>query len=446
MRGTETVLCAIPRECWDKAKLPSYHGALLQGFLRKFESIQRRLAKNIAAEDESLRLQRVYERIEQVTLSHSRFAATATEFRACLAAGRFPAISVGSEYTDLLRLAQLETAAASSAAAGDGVGETGVGETVYSPRLLDHHLPRFKSLASRLGLERHAAIRHRVWFIEQRVRPAGCGLVEIPDALSVSRYEQQQSNPSAVDGRGIWNRLVDYFWPTPPPDQSSIALLEGRSVDDAKTVDAADWAQYGVGDRGVWMVERLRSQIEAALLGQGAINLVNQRHNMATELLQQYIHVEQGRSRVLAPVQYGAGHLARPFPLRCLSRLPSEWAPTRELHVGLVSMRHLPIDQYIDVNWYRNVEVPSHEGMAQADEFCFQFSLTQLRELLGLIGAGRLRMHVYHSGFVPAVVGFYRALATLLAEPTTRAGSLRVIPKLKPLPQGRFEEGRPWPE
>lgn len=441
MRGTNTLLCAIPASCWSSTPAGTSEAVVLQRLLPRLAAVQRRLAKGIAAEEQELRYARLCERIEQIALSRARFAAAASDVSRVLAAGDFPAITLGSEYTDLLCLAQ-RTGDLPEDAASQGR----LGDTVIPPAHLARHLAQFQTLAQHLGMAHHPAIRHRSWFIRSRALPEGCGLVEVPESLGQSRRQQRELPRQTLDGRGLWQRVTDFLWPATPPERSSLDLLAAQPVSSSAVIEATDWQHYSPENRGAWMQTRLTSQISAALRGQGAINLANQRHNMAIEGLQPFVHVEADRRPVQVALHYGPGLATRPFPLQCLQRLPSEWTPTRELHVGLVSMRHLPIDRYIDINWYRNVEVPSYDGMPQADEHCFQVSLTQLRELLQKTGAGRLRIHLYHSGFVPAVIGFYRALVTVLADRATRAGSLQVVPKLKPGLDGGFEEGKRWPE
>ena len=80
-----------------------------------------------------------------------------------------------------------------------------------------------------------------------------------------------------------------------------------------------------------------------------------------------------------------------------------------------MSMRHLQIDRVVDMAWFRNREVARWPGLGEADEFCFSYSLDQLRSLAAL--SQRLHqpieLHVYHTGFEPASMGFYRALVAV---------------------------------
>ena len=97
------------------------------------------------------------------------------------------------------------------------------------------------------------------------------------------------------------------------------------------------------------------------------------------------------------------------------------------------------------MNWYRNIEVPTGEGLAASDESCYQYSMRQLAQLLSTNKAHRLRIHLYHTGYMPAIVGFYRAVMSILRSGNYGKGCLQVIPKLQPEGDD-YAEGRPWPE
>jgi hypothetical protein len=88
-------------------------------------------------------------------------------------------------------------------------------------------------------------------------------------------------------------------------------------------------------------------------------------------------------------------------------------------------MRHLELDPVVDWAWYRNKEVSQTRPLAESDEFCFQHSLKQLAELHAAYAGYVLRLNMYHTGFEPAAIGFYRAVAVTLMR---QRGWLRVVP------------------
>ena len=88
-----------------------------------------------------------------------------------------------------------------------------------------------------------------------------------------------------------------------------------------------------------------------------------------------------------------------------------------------MSMRHLQIDRVVDMAWFRNREVSQSRSLAESDEFCFKYALERFQELSDITSAEKpLQLEIYHTGFEPASVGFYRALvAVLTADPSLQA-------------------------
>jgi len=93
--------------------------------------------------------------------------------------------------------------------------------------------------------------------------------------------------------------------------------------------------------------------------------------------------------------------------------------PARRLRVALLSHRHLALDHEVDANWFRNAETSSGDPHAVIEERCAEVTRSQLS---GYQGAP-LRIEMHQTGFLPAVVGFYRGLLDILPE---RRGSLEV--------------------
>lgn len=431
--------CAVPASCFGNQTLSQPACELLRRLLRDLAAVERRLVKNVAVDDEHQRYMRLCRRIEGVTLGNSSFDPSVRGFRRAVTRGAFPVLRIGSAYVDLLREVHLFDAPASR----DKL--TALRASIIPPDAVERHLECFDDAAKRRDFVRYAAIRHRAYFLRRRVLPAGCGVVEVPDALSAPVASDAEIHSDAADGRSFWERLLGAN-PEPMPTMSS-EIRRTRIEGSLHLPTATDWQEYGsVDNRGDFMEKRLCDQITAALAGGAPVNLTNQRHNMVTRILHKFIHREV-KPPASAALTYNDGQEVAPFPLRCLERLPSSWAPTCELHVGLISMRHLQIDQYIDVNWYRNVEIPSSLGLAGADAYCYTKSIERLSALLEANRRHRVQVHLYHAGYLPAVVGFYRAVATLLGGGAYPKGALQIVPMLEPARgvQG-FVKGCEWPE
>jgi len=430
MMNVGTVLCALPASCFSSKPNDDLETELLRGYVPALRVIERRIRKNVAADEERTRYTRLCRQIEDVALGRAVPAARDAEFRAALVRGDFPSIRIDSGYVDFL--ARLH-------AAGTSLGvrnEVRLGATVFGPEELGKHVARFRGLISNSEWKHEPSLQHRDWFIAKRLVPNGCGLVEVPDVFGISMDDRP------VDVRTIWDRVRDWFRVFGGAAPLPAALSPVRSNVWMPTV-STDWKQYEGASRGSYIHNRLRTQIEQALDGGPPIDLGNQRHALLTEELVRHLHTS-ARPPASAAMMYESGQPTRPIRLRCVERLPDGWAPTRELHVGLVSMRHLEIDQYIDINWYRNADVPSEEGLSGADEACYRVSLAQFANLAHVYKGHRLRLYVYHAGFLPAVVAFYRALVDRLVSREHKRGSLQVIPMLAPR-GGNYEKGQPWP-
>lgn len=444
MRSSGTILCAIPAACWSSTSSRHRAVELLQRYLRGLATLERRISKNVAVEDERARYMRLCRQIEDVALGNARPGATRRAFRKTLDEGQFPALRIGSGYVDLLRHLELENSELGPR------GGARIGSSVFRPTEIAANARQVESAAKQLGYSRALALRHRQWYLNERVRSSSCGLVEIPEPLGCSILSDEDMAPGAEDGRDLIQRIRAWFrrrWRkevAPPSDESLRRSQRGS----ASTFPASDdWRRYGgTEDRGEFMEQRLRDQVTSAIAGSGAVNLTNQRHKMATTILQEFIHLDPQHPACHVPVAYGDGTDVAPFPVRCVAPLPATWTATKEFHVALVSMRHLPIDAYIDFNWYRNAEVPSRHGLSHADAHCFDESKRRLAQLLRANIGERVLIHLYHTGYMPAVVGFYRALVTHLASGEFPHGCLQVIPRPQPREDDEgFEASLPWP-
>jgi len=441
-----TILCAIPGICWGTRAYKNLPIELLRRFFGELVVLERRITKDVARDDETQRYAQLCNQIEQVALGNSTFAPNSQAFRSNLKKGRFPSLRIGSEYIDLIRHFQLKHETGS-------IAKGRFGTSVFTPRQVNSHIQYFSKIAKAFNYQYYPAIKHRQWFLTKRVSKNGCGLVEIPDPLSMSYQNVSQQLEGGVDGRDwwerLWEQLTDLIQEKPKPTISSAKRREQIQMNVVKIFNAKDWQQYRQYSenvkRGGFMEQRLRDQIQAAITDRVPINLMNQGHIMVTKIFQEYIHKEKDQNPVEVPVLYNDGRIARSIPIHCLSKLPDGWYPTKEYHFALISMRHLQIDKYIDMNWYRNVEVPARDGMAASDEHCYQVSMRQLEELLNKNRGHRIQIHLYHTGYMPAVVGFYRAILSAMSSDKFKAGSLQVVPKLKPVRDG-YIEGKPWPE
>lgn len=148
-----------------------------------------------------------------------------------------------------------------------------------------------------------------------------------------------------------------------------------------------------------------------------AMNFSELRHDVIVEIMHNYVY--RGGSPIFVPVIYADGTEAAPLPLFFLKpRSMEALAELRQqpvLKVGMMSSRHSNdgLDETVDIYWFRNQEISIGRTQAETDEVAYKKSKEQF---LKMRGEGPVRIDFYQTGFVPALVGFYRALTEELIE------------------------------
>jgi hypothetical protein len=106
------------------------------------------------------------------------------------------------------------------------------------------------------------------------------------------------------------------------------------------------------------------------------------------------------------------------------------------VHLGLMSIRHTDLDPDVAGYWFRNrlVSVPGR-SQAESDAYCHRNSVPRLH---ALIDRGVTDIVLTHTGYEPAAIGFYRAVAEV-----TATKPLRIHPRY--LARG-VRYGTPWPQ
>jgi hypothetical protein len=451
MRNPTTTSCAVPAKFWNADVAATGAVGQLGGLFREAATLERRISKGVNLDEEQSRYAAVCEDLEGSVLGMLFPISDRRTFQYALDRQGFPALRIGPAHFDLL---------AALLRQNHPIGfrdPQRVGATILPPNTVAEHRQAYLQLAKSAGFADEPAIRDRGQFLALAAK-ANCGVLELPNPLDdaealprVNGLVQPRIGTWTARKRQFraWLRrytLVDWFARQFQPSANPVSL------------NRADWLLYGTDttkDRGEFMKQRLRSQIEQALAGVGCVNMSGQqRHETATEVLQEFVVQKRGQQPGEARILYADGSEAAPFPLRCVAPSRSNWKPTRELHVALMSMRHLQLDREIDINWLRNASVPADKTMADADDYCFQTSLRQLKELHTLYAQDRLLLVLYHTGFEPAVIGFYRALVTLIRDTSTWTDRVLLRPNaadwIRVLPQfvrgDHFASAARWPE
>lgn len=321
-----------------------------------------------------------------------------------------------AEYFDLMAQAHLERMERQSGleTAESVTAGAELGSSVIPPKELNAHareLDRFaNTLANLPALQQLAKERAEM---ARSIARAGAGIVEIGEELD------NQDVP-------------------PPPDRPvpKDAPLQIQPEHNSQQLTAKGRKK---------MAERFRISIEQSLPIGGKVNLSDQPHEVGTEVLAEFLFAGGEHTAGHVRVIYADGSEARPFPLCALTKPSVTTTPkiepvegVIELKLALMSMRHLELDPFVERAWYRNKEVSVTRPLAESDEFCFQYSMRELAELRDVYNGHQVLIRMFHTGFEPAAVGFYRAVAV---ELKSRRGWLRVLPHYY-RGGSRFETGK----
>lgn len=408
MNPSRFYLCALPASVWAAADNPA--GLDIVRFVGDALSCERRIAKDVNLENEFSRYTLATRRLEQevILTGRLRSAPSAEEFARVLSRGYFPTQPLARGYLALL------------AQAADDEAVARLGASFFPPDQCPGHQRAFADWAARRGLSDHPAVVQRLTFLAW-AEAAGCGVIELQMA-----YYRAGGSPEAAG--------------------SAPAV-----ADSPRFIDVPEFATSGVDVElfGSAQKRRLAStlatQIRAALAAGEAVTFGNQApHDVIAEVLHQFVYAPPGEAPRPVPLRitYADGSEAEPFPLFCLATPTDDPPPVADpLRVALMSMRHVELDADVDYCWFRNREVSRTRTMAETDQFCVAATETQLNESLAL---GDLAMHLYHTGFEPAVIGFYRALVRrLIARRGATGPALSVTPYYF---RGRdgYQPGRVW--
>ena len=175
-----------------------------------------------------------------------------------------------------------------------------------------------------------------------------------------------------------------------------------------------------------------------------AINFSELRHDVIAEVTHDFVY--RGGTPMYVPVIYADGTEAAPLPLFCLKPKSSEALTVLRqqpvLKVGMMSSRHSNegLDESVDIYWFRNQEISIGRTQAETDEVAYKKSKEQFAKMRT---EGPFRIAFYQTGFQPAVVGFYRALAEeLIARYKDPVPQLEVTPYY--FMGGVYKVGKVW--
>jgi hypothetical protein len=138
-------------------------------------------------------------------------------------------------------------------------------------------------------------------------------------------------------------------------------------------------------------------------------------------------------------VVYRDGSEARPLPGYSIDF--GDHPPQRALTLrfSLMSIRHPEMDHQVHGAWFRNIDLSRPDTVhAEIDQIAYESTRSRLNTI-ATRKAGPAVLEIVQSGLEPANVGFYRAVAEFLTDPST---PIAVQPLY--VRGSGLKEGRPW--
>ncbi|NJP05830.1 MAG: hypothetical protein HC837_09515 [Chloroflexaceae bacterium] len=392
-------LCAIPRAIWEQPA--NVHGRPMDiaRLVTDALACERRITKGINLEHEYSRYTLCCQRLEQAVGSTRLLTPfkTTDDFTATLQAGRFPVFPISEDYLSVLDHTR------------DKPGPERLGASFFPPDTLHAHSAAFAMWGKQHGVATRKGVKYRFAFL-QIAQQAGCGVIELQSAYHI----RQDSHPAIAN---VGSQPIDA--------EIRNAIVIPKVAHERLAVES-----FGANKQKLAMT--LRNHIRAALThGEPVVYGNEAQHDVIAEVLHESIFVpeEHLRQNLSMRVVYADGSEALPFPVFCLPRKQSsaQQQHIAPLRVALMSMRHLELDPEIDICWFRNRDVSRTRTLAETDQFCFTTTVEQINNALK---ENDIVIHLYHTGFEPAVLGFYRGIIHTLRNlrATHSSRQLVVVP------------------
>jgi hypothetical protein len=408
-------LCAIPGPIWGQPV--NDYGIEISQFVADGLSCERRIAKGVNIDNEHRLYCLCCQRLEhEIVLSGRLWQINdISEFYAVLQKHLFPTQILGPGYLDLLTHTINQS------------GLARLGMTFFHPDQIRAHRIAFDQWTKWLGQGENLIVQQRLAFLDAAGK-AGCGVIELQNGYHASTaLDRERIVGDAFEVKRVEERGQFIEPPNFPTMDRTIGF-------------------FGSTGRKWQFVKTLREQIRKAIQTNEPLSLNNRfPSDVITETLNEFVFVPEGHQlrQLDLRLVYADGSEAKPFPLFCLPRLTGRVRLTSSsspLKVALVSIRDMELDPEIDFYWFRNLDVTRRRALAEADQFCFDATLAQLTESMAL---GDVWIRLYHTGFVPAVLGFYRAVVhNLLISRTKQDTTIKVTPFYRGT--SHFRAGTDW--
>ncbi len=412
---TSTItLCALPEPTWREKIAVGNQTIDIHSFVKDALGIENRIQKGVNQDNERTRLNLCCSRLEAaIKIAPLKEVKSPSEFKSVLTSNNLPILTLGQSYLDVIKSMYQKAETKSSAMR--------LGATYFPPNLTESHINAFATLTTELGFSDSVDVKLKIAFFQFAIKNR-CGIVEIQNPFS---YQEQATKPQG----------------TPVIIEKTELIFQ---IQDEKDEGAFD-------NEGRDAYEILHTQVTRALQNakEGrscAVNFSNQPHNIITEVLNKFAYSDSGKYKkpIYIQVIYTDGSQGENLPLQCLPRRDdkelAKLMKSLPLRASLLSMRHLEMDDKVDISWFRNREVSKARAFSETDQFCYTETKRQLAETRK---DSEFLLHLYQTGLQPAVIGFYRALIEELLHRAKSSPSLMVIPFYFSKKSG-YESGESW--
>jgi hypothetical protein len=400
--------CVLPAQYWSTVQPQSHIAMMIQDAL----VCESQIAKEVNLENASARYHRLCQSIEQeVMLNKGLTRITNTqECRYVYAQDKIPYVELHHEYLAFLYGLVDDTP----------VGR--IGASFVPPQQIAAHREAFQrvAIAKNFADSRDFEQRMMVLVFAQEV---GGGIIEVPSDWHLYQAEHDESTRVASP------RLNTSSPVTPPPvDINACIQIDAPYLQPYQYQEMQELIRHIGGQIG---------QNQPATFGSTA------NHVQITEALRRMSYqVGATVQPVSLRVMYVDGSEANPFPLFSLSQPCDHAQIATPLKVALMSIRHMELDTEIDYCWFRNRDVSRSRTLAETDAYCYRVSREQLQDALR---DGDVILHLYHTGFEPAVIGFYRAVVDTLHQLRREQSAKKIhITPIYFRKNQAFVEGMPW--
>lgn len=396
MNSSRFYLCAVPRPVWKDVN--NQYAVEIVRLTSDALRSERRIAKEVNLDVEYSRYTLACQRLEQEIIRSQRMQQieSTLEFWRELQADHFPTLTLHPGYLSLLSQANLTK------------GPERLGASFFTPDMIRNHRQEFEAWVRREELFDSVVVKERLAFLEW-VERADCGLVEVQTGFHLGA----EGNSDPV--------------PLHRHTSSVDAQYDSLEIPEIETTGLAS-EFFGVG-RKLHLANLLREKIHNALASGEPMDFTAVApHDVVTQVLHEFVFVPPGTTAqpIRLRIAYADGSEGESFPLFCLPRAGEPLLDIpNPLHAGLISMRHSEMDSTVDFYWFRNHDVSRARTLAEADRFCFDATRTQIVDGLR---SGDLHLHLYQTGIMPAVLGFYRGIVEELLGHQYEDSSLSVTP------------------